>query len=163
MLLQVVPSLLLGGIVFYIIAPYNSGLGIIVYEYKVVLLAVAICILISSTVKLFYKKVSLLILSIFSSIAIISMVFIYPASHRLEEPNQILREEIESHLELYQRESIKLHSIAPRPKVMFDIFRKKSWFVTVNCAGTKKKLYIKVTMLGGIENDIGNVCMEFSN
>ena len=156
-ILQTVASLFIGGVVFYILVPYHSGLGIIAYEYKYVLYALIICILLFGVVRLFCNKVSLLISYTASSSAIILMVFLYPASERLDRPSKGLKESIKNYF-LSQDSSAELRSVAPRPKIIFDMFREDKWLVTVDCGGATKSLYVSVTMLGKVQSDTGDVC-----
>ncbi|MBD3668372.1 MAG: hypothetical protein HUJ16_10450 [Kangiella sp.] len=158
--LQAILSLLLGGIVFYVVAPHSSELGVIAYEPKVVLIVLGCCFLILAIIKFCFRKTSLAVLSISTVIAVIAMVFLYPPSSRLDEPDKALKDKVNSYLVQVKEVEAEVIYINHRAKKMFDVFREKKWLVTINCAGKSKTLHISEPLFGEMYSDVESVCKK---
>ncbi|ACV25481.1 hypothetical protein [Kangiella koreensis] len=142
------------------VAPFSSELGVIAYEPKVVLIVLGCCLLILSIIKFFYRKLSWVLSSISTFIAVIAMVFLYPPSSRLAEPNGALRDKVSSYLVQVKKVEAEVLNINHRPKKMFDLIREKDWLVSIDCSGKRQALYIKEPLFGEMYSDVEPVCKK---
>ncbi|MHC9510557.1 hypothetical protein [Kangiella sp. M94] len=142
--IQALLALLVGAGVFYIVAPYSWGLGIVYNQliYIVISLGISLAILIPLIFLLFKKKRKhFFSLLFFSFIGTLVVSFLYPPHDRYLHPSDSLKEDIEVSLHKAGMPPGLGFDVRNRKKVAYDLFAEHRWEVKVIGSGYRNYKY----------------------
>ena len=143
---QWIVSLLLGGGIFYFVAPHSSQIGVFILVPIIILISsVVSCLVTTLALKLVLGKATKVLKSNYfiSLISILAIVFIYPPPQRYVAASSGIYEDGEKRLdELGLSEEVNI-KILKRKRMVLDVVREHKWRVLIsNKSGTINKTVI---------------------